>query len=111
ARRSGHHNRLHSWVVAQVEQCLWRATGGGSRPNRSGRERPTSRWNGLCGRGLQSAADVAELRISKDQVSTTPDLPDVYSVAEIARAAGARRADVRALAGSGLIRPLTPAGY
>ena len=39
------------------------------------------------------------------------DLPEVYSTADIARAAGARRADVRTLVRAGLMQPLTPAGY
>ena len=41
-------------------------------------------------------------------MSTTSELPDVYSAAEIARAAGVRPADVRNLARVGLIQPLTP---
>jgi TonB family protein len=36
---------------------------------------------------------------------------DVYSVAEIARAAGVHPRDVRALAEAGIITPLTPGGY
>jgi protein TonB len=51
------------------------------------------------------------LRISWTSLTTTPELPDVYSAAEIARAAGACPADVRALARAGLIHPLTPSGY
>jgi protein TonB len=39
-------------------------------------------------------------------MSTSPDLPDVYSAREIARAAGVRTRDVRALAAAGLIAPV-----
>ena len=39
-------------------------------------------------------------------MTVTPNLPDVYSAREIARAAGVRTADVRALAAAGLIRPI-----
>jgi TonB family protein len=40
------------------------------------------------------------------QVATSPELQDVYSADEIARAAGVHRGDVLALAEAGLIRPL-----
>jgi protein TonB len=42
---------------------------------------------------------------------TTPDLPDVYSADEIARAAGVHPADVRALVGAGIVHPFAPGGY
>jgi outer membrane biosynthesis protein TonB len=40
-------------------------------------------------------------------MSTRPDLPDVFSADEIARAAGVRPRDVRDLAASGLIQPVS----
>ncbi len=40
-------------------------------------------------------------------MTASPDLPDVYSEREIARAAGARPRDVRALVASGLIQPVS----
>src|SRR5262249_59013463 len=60
--------------------------------NRSARQRPTHRWNGLCRKG--------------GFVTPGPGLPDVYSAGEIARAAGVRPRDVRALAEAEVIRPL-----
>lgn len=39
-------------------------------------------------------------------MTVTPDLPDVYSARDIARAAGVRPADVRDLTAAGLIRPI-----
>ena len=39
-------------------------------------------------------------------MTTTPDLPDVYSAREIARAAGVRPRDVQDLVASGLIQPV-----
>jgi TonB family protein len=39
-------------------------------------------------------------------MNASPDLPDVYSAREIARAAGVRRRDVRNLAAAGLIQPI-----
>jgi TonB family protein len=39
-------------------------------------------------------------------MSASPDLPDVYSAREIARAAGVRPRDVRDLAAAGLIQPI-----
>jgi periplasmic protein TonB len=44
-------------------------------------------------------------------VHVTQDLTDVYSAAEIARAAGVRPADVQTLARAGLIQPLRPPDY
>ena len=41
---------------------------------------------------------------------TTTELPDVYSAAEIARAAGVRAKDVRELAASGAIQPVVAGG-
>jgi periplasmic protein TonB len=41
---------------------------------------------------------------------TATELPDVYSAAEIARAAGVRARDVRDLAASGAIQPVVPDG-
>src|SRR5215471_11514641 len=45
-----------------------------------------------------------------DPVSLSPTLPDVYAADEIARVAGVRPRDVRALAEAGVIRPL-PGGH
>src|SRR5258708_28720607 len=39
-------------------------------------------------------------------MTASPDLPDVYTAREIARAAGVRRRDVRDLAATGLIQPI-----
>jgi protein TonB len=41
------------------------------------------------------------------RMTASPDLPDVYSAREIARAAGVRLRDVRALVAAGLIQPVT----
>lgn len=43
-------------------------------------------------------------RITQEKLNTSSELPDVYTADEIARAAGVRAADVRALAAAGVVK-------